>query len=155
MDSAVVGLNDVPDNREAKSEAAMATRVGTVHLVKSIEDMRQLVGADALPGVADHELDAVIEPAQADLNAAAGWREFDGVPHEVRDDLMQTLAVAPDNAARLNCRRRQHRRRERILTCHGKNFADNDGEVDRAYVEVHLARNDPGRVEEIVDETRL
>src|SRR5262249_61572178 len=121
MDSAVVGLNDVPDNREAKSEAAMATRVGTVHLVKSIEDMPQLVGTDALPGVADYELDAVIEPAQADLNAATGGRGFDGGPPEGRNHLMQALAVAPDNAARPNRRRGQHRPRAGIRAWPGEN----------------------------------
>src|SRR5262249_61193537 len=116
MDSAVVGLNDVPDNREAKSEAAMATRVGTVHLVKSIEDMPQLVGTDALPGVADYELDAVIEPAQADLNAATGGRGFYGVPHAGRNYLVQALPVAPGQAARLNPPRGTPRPRPGTLT---------------------------------------
>src|SRR5262249_60641671 len=117
MDSAVVGLNDVPDNREAKSEAAMATRVGTVHLVKSIEDMPQLVGTDALPGVADYELDAVIEPAQADLNAATGGRGFDGGPPEAPHYFMPARPGPPHNTPRLNRPRGTPRRRAGSPPC--------------------------------------
>src|SRR5262249_728620 len=104
-DGAAVRLDQVTDNGQPKSEAAVAARMRPVHLVKSIEDLRQLFGTDALARIAYDELDAVVGAAQADVNAAAGWRELQGVRNEVRDDLMQAVTVAPDDAAGLDRRR--------------------------------------------------
>src|SRR5919204_4708688 len=98
--------------------------------MKSIEDMRQLLGADPFTRIADDELDGDVRPAQADVDATTARRELERVADDVRDDLMQPVAVTPDETARLDGGRCEQTRSTGILTRHGQYFVDHRREID-------------------------
>jgi len=109
-----------------------------------------------LPGVADGDLDVRVHALEADVDASALGREFDGVGDQVPHDLLQTSRIACDRACLaveddlepdalgVGCRSHGIDR----LLYHGT-------EVDRPHFDPQLARDDAGDVEQIVDELRL
>src|SRR4029450_132128 len=130
-------------------------RVGTVHLVKSIEDVRQLLGADALAGVAYDQLHVLAGGVQVDVDTAAGRRDLHGVGDEVRDDRVQTVAVAEHDGVGLDGRLRQQGGRVRILRRRRQDLPDDGRQVDRPRLQLDLAGDDSRDVEEVVDQARL
>src|SRR5262249_47693670 len=93
-DRTTVRLDQVADDGEAEPQATVAARVGAVDLVKPVENVRQLLGADALAGVTHGQLDELAGAAQPDVDLATGRRELHRVGHEIRDDLVQPVAVS-------------------------------------------------------------
>ncbi len=51
-------LDDLPDQRQAEAQSAVAAARRGVRLAEPIEDIRQELAADALAGVAHDQLDA-------------------------------------------------------------------------------------------------
>ena len=103
--AAAVQLDEVPDQREADSQPSLAACAPALALTQSVEDIGQHVGRDALPGVADDDLDVRPNALELDLDSPILRGELDGVVQQVPDDLLQPAGVAADQQAR----RLQHR----------------------------------------------
>src|SRR5438093_1432400 len=84
-----VQLDDVADDGQPESEAAVEPGRTAVGLLEPLEDVGQEGRADALPGVAHRDLDVGVDPFQHDLHAPALRRELDGVREQVPDDLLE------------------------------------------------------------------
>jgi hypothetical protein len=73
---AAVQLDELLDDGQSEPEAAVAAGRAGVGLAEAVEHERQEIGTDALAGVADLDLEARVDAADADLDVAAGRREF-------------------------------------------------------------------------------
>ena len=91
-DPAAVALDDVLDNGESEAGAALLARAGLVHAVEALENafegFRRYARAVILNG--DLDLPAV-QRAPAHGDGAVGAAVFDGVVHEVAEDLLQAV----------------------------------------------------------------
>src|SRR5512134_1480384 len=128
---------------QAEAEPGMRAGARAVPLMEALEEMGQLLLGDSLSGVADDDLDMRIGTLQMDLHSTALRREFHGVDQEVPDHLLQPVRVAgdPDGAGV------QHALKPYLLRVGGRPHRvdccpDDRLEVDRAYVEAHLPRDD-------------
>ena len=149
-------LDEVANESEPDAEAALGAGAPALALLEAVEDDRQQLGADAGAGIADDDLEVRADPPQGELDAAVSRRELDRVHQEVPDDLLQTVRVAVERAgARIDQRlqpeplgleRRPHRVERRF---------QHPREIDRADVEPHLAADDAGDVEQVVDQLQL
>ncbi len=94
-DAAAVQLDDLL--REREPEAGAARLAGD----EELEEVRQLLGRDAGPGVGD--VDAQLSPssarARADREAAAARHRLDGVRHQGQQHLLDLRVVELDLAA--------------------------------------------------------
>ncbi len=71
VDRAAVQLDEVADDRESEPEAAVLARAGRVLLAEAIEDVRQELGLDADPGIADDQQHVAAVAALGQRDAAA------------------------------------------------------------------------------------
>src|SRR5690606_33282866 len=93
-DAAAVRLDDALGDGEAEADAAAARVAG---LPEAVEEVRELIGRDAGPGVADLEAHLVAIAFDVDAHAPAFGRELDGVADEVAERLEQAVAVDADS----------------------------------------------------------
>src|SRR5262249_47052221 len=94
-----VQLDQVLDDGEAQSEAAMASRAGGVGLREALEQTRDEPLLDPLTRVGDRDDTEAVLARTGQGDAAAGGSELQCVAHEVRDDLVQALAIAHHDTA--------------------------------------------------------
>jgi hypothetical protein len=151
-----VQLHQVANERQAESEPGVAPRRPAVGLLESLEHVGQHVGSDALPAIADGDLDVRAHPMQLDLDAAFPRGELHRVDEQVPDDLLEPVRVAgdPERAGiehglqpeALGLGGRAHRIERRV---------HHRPEVDRAQVEPHLAGDDARDVQHVVDQLDL
>src|SRR4030095_8543242 len=79
---------------------AVGARGRAVTLTETVEDVREQVRMNPLPGVAHPELDMRGHASQGDLDAPAGPRELNRVGDEMPHDLPQPVRVAVHHGAR-------------------------------------------------------
>src|SRR5262249_54940919 len=60
-DATAMELHEAANEREAEAEAPVLPRARAVALAKSIEDVREQIGSDALSGVAHQDLDVRVD----------------------------------------------------------------------------------------------
>ncbi len=84
--------------READAAALEGPGAGVLDAVEPLEEVRQLLGGDARPGVAHGQPDAAALAPQPDLDFALEG-ELEGVREQVEDDLLPHLAVHVDRLA--------------------------------------------------------
>lgn len=160
---AAVEFHQIPDDREAQTEARVRPRRRAVGLAKPVEDMRQEFPTDPLAGIDDADLGGVPEPLDRHRDAAPARGEFDGIGDEVPDDLLSPSRIAghrprrrgpgpsrsrrawPPRLARR--RRPPHRRLAPKLT--SWSFRR------RLELQTKTASDDPRYVEQIVDQPGL
>ena len=90
-----MGLDELARNRQAESRAARLARPRAVRPVEAIEDVRQVIGGDAAPGI-DHVDDGVRtihRGANRDDAVVRGVR--DGVDQKIPEHLLETIRIAP------------------------------------------------------------
>src|SRR5439155_2666249 len=148
----------MPDDGETDSETAVDAGRGAVGLLKAIEDGGEELGGDSLPGVRHADLELRPGSIEAHLDLSLQGGELDRIGDEVPDDLLEPVricdqlivtgrrAASKEDLDLLRLGRRAHRV-ERGL--------DDGGEVRRANREPQLSSDDPGNVQEIVDQLRL
>src|SRR4051812_2479865 len=90
---ASVGEHDVLGDGEAEAGAARLARTGLVHAVEALEEARQVLGRNALAVVANVELDGASLLARAHLHTLSPGTVFQGVVHEVGEDLVDGVTV--------------------------------------------------------------
>jgi hypothetical protein len=66
-----VHLDEVAHDGQPQPEAAVPTRRGVVGLAEGVEDVRQEVRINPLPGVAHLDLEMGVDAAEADRDAPA------------------------------------------------------------------------------------
>src|SRR6185295_15083333 len=86
---AAVRFHETLDDRKAEAEAAVAPRGELIHLPERIEDDREELVRNTLPGVGHRQGHPASGSPQADADAAALWRELDRVREQVREHLLQ------------------------------------------------------------------
>ena len=155
-DAATVELDEMLDQRQAETEAGMHSGARAVRLAKTLEDHGQDARRDALPGVADDDLDVGVHPLQVHLDPAAPRCELHRIDEQVPHDLLEPVRIARD---------RPRARIEHALQTdplgfggrpHGVEGRLDDGrEIHLADVEAHLARDDARDVEQVVDQLDL
>src|SRR5438093_11817650 len=96
LDRAVVHLDEIADDREPETQAAMRPRGCAVALPEGLEDVRQEVGGDPLALVLDGEDGLLLGARQPQDDTAAPGGELDRVREEVPHDLLETGRIAPD-----------------------------------------------------------
>jgi hypothetical protein len=97
-DGAAVHLDNVFDDGETKSQAATGAVGTNVALAKSLEQVGQKVGRDALTGVADGDLDVGVDALESNLDTAAVRRELARIVGQVSEHLLQPRRIAGDHA---------------------------------------------------------
>src|SRR5207249_11402196 len=156
LDRAAVQLDDVVDDREPETQAAVRARVRAVGLPEGLEDVRQELGRDPLALVADGDDRLPVAAGEPQDDAAAPGGELDRVREEVPHDLLEAGGIALDpppseledlldpNLLRLGVG--AHRIERRL----------GDGrEIDRPGVEDELPGRDARHVQEVLDQLRL
>jgi hypothetical protein len=93
-----VRLDEVLDNRQTEPQSAVDAGGRSIGLPERFEDVWQEVGRHPLSGVADLDLDAVLDTFQLDMDGAAVGRELDGVRQQVGHDLLEARAVSLDES---------------------------------------------------------
>src|ERR1017187_1347448 len=94
LNAAAVGINDSFADCQAEPVAALGTGPGFVGTVEALEDVREVLGCNALARIGDLEQDAGVVGFQGDPNLALLAVELDGVRQQVGDDLAEALGVA-------------------------------------------------------------
>src|SRR5262249_31172868 len=80
LHAAAVQLDQVPHDREAESDAALALAAADIlRLPEALEHVRQELRRDALAGVADDDPHLRALALEAELDPSAARRELDGV----------------------------------------------------------------------------
>src|SRR5262249_38823497 len=154
--AAAVQLDEMPDQRQTDPQAALSARTPALALAQAIEDERQGLGADASAGIADDDLDVRPDPLQLDLDPSIFRGELDRVLQQVPDDLLKTPGVAAHQEARHfeNWLNPDALRLGRV-TDRLQRVLDEAVQIDRLQGEPHLAADDLGDVEQIVEEPDL
>src|ERR671928_1656779 len=86
------------DDCEPESEPAVLPRRRAVGLSEAVEDVRQKVGRNPLPRVANGDARLREQALDADLDDAARDRELHRVREHVPDDLLKPRRIARDVA---------------------------------------------------------
>ena len=134
----------------------MCARRAGVALPETIEDIWQELRRDANPAVGHREPNGPLESVECHTNPSAGGREFQRVRQEVPDDLLQAIRVAHDGERTgLNAGFEI----DVLGPCRRSNRLDpgvDDGcQIDAIHVELQLAGDDAGDVEQVADDPRL
>ena len=135
----------------------MRARRGGVLLPEPIEHKGQKVRGDSHPRVGnpDHQR-SIVHPFSGHADRAALRRELDRIGEQVPDDLLHAGCVAEQRLIGVRQRRidrdalRISGRTDRV---HGR--VDDAADGDGAQVEAQLPGNDPGNIEEVLDQLRL
>jgi len=102
------------------------------------------------------EIDLRMHPFQPDLHPAPAWSELDGIGQQVPDHLLQTVEVGGHRTGQgfeQNLEANLLGRRGRSDGINGR-FHDG-GQVNVAQLQVELAPDDAGDIEQVVDELSL
>ena len=154
MDTAVP-RSEVTGDRQPESESAMHAGARGILLSERFEDVREKLSLDAFSRIADRDRDIGVGSRETDGHNAARRRKLRRVRQQVRDDLVQLRPIAGNRPAPLKPTFHAYLsgfgQREGILD-HG---IDNALQVDAIATARHLARNNPGNIEEIFYQPRL
>src|SRR5450432_2940411 len=93
LGGAAVQLDEALHDGEAEAETAVDARDGAIRLAKAVEDVRDELGRDPLPGVAHGDLDGRCHPGQPDLDPSVPRGELHRVREDVPYDLPEAAAV--------------------------------------------------------------
>ena len=94
-----MGQHRVAHDAQAQAAASGLPGAGLVHPVEAGEDVEAILLRDADAGVGNGEGDALVVPLQPDVDAAPGDIVFDGVFHQVEDNVVQIILRGEDQAA--------------------------------------------------------
>lgn len=95
FDAALHAFDQAFGDAQPQTGAPVAAGEGTIDLAKRFEDDLLHSRLDADAAVSDQELDAsAVQPANFDTDEASVG-ELDGVAHEIGEDLLQPLRIAP------------------------------------------------------------
>ena len=149
-------LDQVPHQREAEPEPAVASRRRPLRLAEALEDVRQEISRDAAPVVLDDDPAVSVVLVQREADFAAARAELHRIREEVPDDLLEAIRIADD----LDHVRIDLADDGDVLGFGGwpgglEGVAHDVAEIDRREVEAQLARDDPRHVEDVLDELDL
>ena len=146
-------LDDLARDGQAQAESLLLARAGGVRLAEALEDEGKELGADAAAGVDDGDVGGGARARQPHLDAAAFRSELDRVGEQVSHDLLQPPRVARHRRQRAG----QGALEADALGLRGRRGGvegrlDHGPQLERTRLEGELARDDPRRVEQVVDE---
>src|SRR5438876_10168950 len=156
LDRAAVQLDQVVDDREPETQAAMPSHAPAVGLLERLEDVRQELGLDPLALVADGDDGLAVDAREPQEDAAAPGGELDGVREEVPHDLLEASRIALDRL-RSELEDALHPDLLRLgVGTHRVERRLGDGlEIDRAGIDDELPGRDARHVQELLDQLRL
>src|SRR4029453_3197595 len=97
-DGASVQLDQMANEGEPDTEAALVPSAPALALLEAVEDERQQLAADAGAGVADHDLGVRVDALEGELDPAVSRRELHGVHQKIPDDLLQAIRIAVERS---------------------------------------------------------
>src|SRR5437016_839830 len=127
----------------------------TVTLLEAIKNSRQQIGCDSYSTVADHNLGAVFDAVDADINRTVFRSEFQWVRKKIRNNLLKALGIGFHEEGRFNSCGQCHVLSMCCWTRGLDRCVDNRGEIDPSFLDSQFAGDDPGHVEEILNQLRL
>src|SRR3954468_9275527 len=153
---APVRLDDVPDDRETETEAAVVPRRSAVFLGEPVEDVGQESGIDSGAGVAHLDDGVPAGAADGERHAPSHGSELEGIRQEVPQDLLESRSISRNQTDRpidvgVDDDRLPLRLRKDGLDRRVSAPAD----VDGLHLHLELPGHDAGAIEKIVDELRL
>jgi hypothetical protein len=153
---AAVQLDEVTDQRQPEAEAAVGAGARAVGLPERLEHVGEDAGGDPLAGVGHLDLGGAVHRPQRHLHAAAGRRELHRVHQQVPHHLLQAVGRAHDGAERAVARQRERD----VLGAGGRPHdvergLDDGVQVHGLDVEPHASGDDPGEIEQVLDEAGL
>jgi hypothetical protein len=150
-----VQLDELADDGEPQPQPSLAARAAATGLAEPLEDVRQELGGDPLPVVADDHLDPAAVAAQEQLDVAALRRELDRISEQVAQHLREPVGIARHRRLRLDLRAEGEAALLGDWT-HRLHHALGQGrQLDRGKLQRKLAGDDPRDVEQILDELHL
>ena len=151
-----VGFNEMADDRQPQPEPALGPRAGAISLAEAIEDLRQELRADAMPGVTDRNPDAVMNVRERHPDSPAFRRELHGVDEQIPHYLLQAPGIPRHEAERRITLARDLNPLSIGGRAHDVNRVRNDpGQVDLPDVEAQLTGDDARHVKQIVYQSLL
>ncbi len=84
-------FDQIPHDRQAETKPAVAA--ASLRLPERLKQMRQIVGADSLPGIGNREMKTVIRVRKRDADGAALRRKLQRVGQEIPDNLLEALRI--------------------------------------------------------------
>jgi hypothetical protein len=149
-------LNQMANNGQTETKAAMRTGRRAVGLPEALEYVRQKVVTDPLPGIDYDNLDARIDPPRANLDAASLGSELDRVGEQVPDHLLQSFRIT----GHCPCQNVQVSHELNVFrfcrgTHHIQGAIDDPRRLDLLQIQPQLPRYNTGYIEEIIDKLAL
>ncbi len=89
-------LNQLTNDRQPETESGVTSRRRAIGLAEALEQVWQKVRADALAGIDDPDLHAVVRGFDEDPNTSAFRRELDRIREQIPDHLLESASVAAD-----------------------------------------------------------
>src|SRR5579883_553842 len=144
-----VSLGEEADDPEPEAEATVVA--DRRHALEPLEDPLERVGRDPDPVIADRQARDAPVARDRDEDGLAG-AVLDGVPDEVRDDLVDAEPVPPPLHARVALHRDPRVRPSRLVLESLNRVPDLGDEVEVLELEADGAQVEPAHVEEPVDQ---
>ena len=91
-----VQLDELPNDGQPEIESRVTLGRRVIGLAEALEHVWQKVRADALSRIDDPELDAIVQAFDENINTSAGGREFNRIPNQIPDHLLQPARVSVD-----------------------------------------------------------
>ena len=92
-----VGLNDLPDDGQAKARALFIPAPGGIGLIEAVPDLLQALLGDAAARVLDGDEDLLLPGSGADIDGGIRIGKLDGVVDEVIKDLLDLPVIRKDH----------------------------------------------------------
>ncbi|EAU64887.1 hypothetical protein STIAU_5392 [Stigmatella aurantiaca DW4/3-1] len=149
---ALHGAQEVLDDGQAQAGSPHVPAATFVHPVEALEDAGQVLGLDAHARVLDAHHAAPVLLGPPDVHPPTGRGVFDGVVEQVEEHLLDGPLIAPGAQVR------RHMQLQANVLALGLRFdrvggpggRDREGHVGEP--ELHLARFEPGQLQQVLDE---
>ncbi len=144
------------DNRQPQAETAVRSGAGGIGLSEAIKDIGKKIGGDPHPGVGDPDVNVEVGSLHLNGNAPLFRRELDGIRQKIPDDLLKPIGIGQDGDRRIGESERDRNPLGVGRRLNGLDRRLNDrGDLDLPDVEMKLPGDNPGNVEQILDQLRL
>ena len=150
-----VEIDEVFDDREPQSKAAVGAHGGGIGLAKALEDMGDEFRQKSFAGISDLDFHHPVDAANGDENFAAGGREFDGVGEEVPKNLLNSSGVGGNGAGGVDDFFNSHLLHVGGGLDGGDGGIDGRAGIDGSHVEAYFSADDAGSVKEVFDQLGL
>ena len=149
-------LNDVPNNCQPKSQAALSVRRRLVGLAKAIKSIGEELRIHTYAGIRHLYLDMALGSSELEGDSPPLGRKLHGVREQVPHDLLEPVRVATDipvHRIQINIQPDAFGGCGQLDIVLGS--LDDAVQVNRSHIEIQFAGDDARDIEKILDELGL